>query len=404
MNLGKAFIAAIIVTMLFATSAAMGACGVNLNNVNWGGCGNSQSSCWVTANIYNPCNIQVNVWATLSLSVPGGGTKTFNRQQIIEPTSGTSLQIPYTIDPAWPKGTYRACVDVYPFDKISQICGTIQVDSGSSSGSGQSTSQFKITSGYYSETDDLNQAVKSEFGNNYRVADWNEVADDMVRTYDGNIEHWADRIGMKHNENYFVTWDGKGFWNGGNRHYFITRFDSVVDNNYLVHSSLFNNFITLGSWYDIKERILAIRKGPIQQQQQQTQPICDCSGCPYGGICNNVTGKCYCNQAPSGGTVNPPTANATYITCSSVCPYGGTFNTYSGKCDCNAPPEVLPPDPEPCNCPCPGGYCDQYGQCICPEPEPEVLPPEDCPTGCFYDWNVGVCACPADEPAILGGV
>gem|GEM_PF-3760396 len=116
------------------------------------------------------------------------------------------------------------------------------------------TSQFKVTAGAYSENADLDQAVKNEFGNGYRVADWNEI-----KLYSNEIQSWADSIGMNHNDYYFVTWNGQGFWNGGNRHYFITRFDHVVDSGYQVHDQIDNNFITLGSWYGIQKRILAIR-------------------------------------------------------------------------------------------------------------------------------------------------
>jgi HEAT repeat protein len=139
-------------------------------------------------------------------------------------------------------------------DRISRssmpINATIPVNA-----SEPSTDLFGVTANAYSETADLNQAVESEFGNEYRVADWNDI-----KAYSGDIKGWADRIGMKNKDYYFVTWNGKGFWNDGNRHYFITRFDGVVDSNYAVHDQIDNNTITLGSWYDIEERILAIRK------------------------------------------------------------------------------------------------------------------------------------------------
>jgi hypothetical protein len=74
---------------------------------------------------------------------------------------------------------------------------------------------------------------------------------------------------MNNRDYYFVAWNGQGFWNGGNRHYFITRFDGVVDSNYLVHDQIDNNIITLGSWYGIQERILAIRNAQTPPSQQQ---------------------------------------------------------------------------------------------------------------------------------------
>ena len=121
---------------------------------------------------------------------------------------------------------------------------------------------FKVTTGMYSDTVDLNQAVKNEFGNEYRVADWNDI-----KNYNGgNTQYWANGIGMNHGDYYFVTWNGQSFY-GGNRHYFITRFDGTVDSNYLVHDQLGNNLITLGSWYGIQERVLAFRNPQSPPQQ-----------------------------------------------------------------------------------------------------------------------------------------
>jgi len=108
-----------------------------------------------------------------------------------------------------------------------------------------SNAQFRVTSGSYSETANLDQAVKNEFGNDYSVADWTDIT-----AHSGDIQNWANSIGMNHNDYYFVTRNRQGFWNGGNRHYFVTRFDHVVDNNYLVHDQINNNHM-IKSCYEI---------------------------------------------------------------------------------------------------------------------------------------------------------
>lgn len=149
-------------------------------------------------------------------------------------------------------------------------------DADQTSGSSGSTPLFRVTNAAYSETANLDQAVKNEFGNDYSVADWTDIT-----AHSGDIQNWANSIGMDHNDYYFVTWNGQGF--SGNRHYFITRFDGTVDPGYLVHDQIGGNIITLGSWYGIQERILAIK---TTNAMPSVVPAQSCSGIISGRIIN----------------------------------------------------------------------------------------------------------------------
>lgn len=115
---------------------------------------------------------------------------------------------------------------------------------------------FRITEGMYNEKDNLDLAIQEEFGSQYRLADWNEV----VKFYD-TIEEWADSIGMKKggdDEALLVSYDGYRIWL--KRQYFISRFNHDKPPHFLAHASIYNDFICLGSWGDLKMHILAVKK------------------------------------------------------------------------------------------------------------------------------------------------
>ena len=133
----------------------------------------------------------------------------------------------------------------------------INVTSGGGGGGGYYDG-FAITTNKYLETADLDQAVKNELGNNYRIADWNDLKT-YALTHD--IENWADQIGMTgDNITLWVTRNGQGFWDGDTqRHYIIERHDHNPPLYFLIHDDIDNNFIDLGSWFGIQIRILAVK-------------------------------------------------------------------------------------------------------------------------------------------------
>lgn len=114
---------------------------------------------------------------------------------------------------------------------------------------------FKITSGKYNERENLDQMIRKEFGDEYRLADWNDII--SFRT---NIETWADSIGLASGEenSLLISNDGYRIWLS--RQYFISRFNHTKPMGYLAHRSINNNFVCLGSWFGLNNRVLAVRK------------------------------------------------------------------------------------------------------------------------------------------------
>ncbi len=128
---------------------------------------------------------------------------------------------------------------------------------------------FATTIGMYSETANLDSAVKAELGTSYRIADWNDVksycAAHPIDSLYAMIA-WSpwDTAGGNSidttRQNFFVLWNGQGFWpQDPTRHYFTTRFDHNVPSTWLVQDQIDSSAIVLGSWYGVSFRVLAVK-------------------------------------------------------------------------------------------------------------------------------------------------
>ena len=117
------------------------------------------------------------------------------------------------------------------------------------------TDDFKITSGKYNEKEDLDQMIGKEFGNNYRLADWNDIL-----TFSNNIEEWADSHGLVEGEenSLLVSNDGYRIWLC--RQYYISRFNHNKPEKYLAHDAIDDDFVCLGSWFGLNFHALAVKK------------------------------------------------------------------------------------------------------------------------------------------------
>jgi hypothetical protein len=129
--------------------------------------------------------------------------------------------------------------------------------------------EFKITKKTYSEKDDLESAVKEELGDEYRIADWNDIVQyctshsvaeflEMVDLENGDTQ---DPMLTYNNQHYWGGWNNKG----SNRHYFISRFEDQQPiaqdkGTYLAHQNIDNNRLTLASWSNLKAHILCVKK------------------------------------------------------------------------------------------------------------------------------------------------
>lgn len=118
---------------------------------------------------------------------------------------------------------------------------------------------FKMTTQKYLSTVDLDQVIQNEFGNDYRLADWNDVSQ-YCQAHSANqfvtLLSWP--VGEPNS--LLVTQNGLHYWNNTTRHFYITRFDHNITLGYLSHANIENHFIDLGSWSNITMAVLAVHK------------------------------------------------------------------------------------------------------------------------------------------------
>ena len=101
-------------------------------------------------------------------------------------------------------------------------------------------SSFKVTPTKYSIYDDLDGVCKNTFGQNYRLADWNDIV-----THYNNGAPPDDILAEGH---VFVSRNGDEFWSG-DRHYIGSRNNHSPHPGYLSHANIDNHLFDLGSWY-----------------------------------------------------------------------------------------------------------------------------------------------------------
>ncbi len=113
---------------------------------------------------------------------------------------------------------------------------------------------FRLTPYKYSNTEDLNAAVKSLFGENATLADWNSI-----KNYVGSdlslLQRFYQLIGLQDEQTALVCWNGERYWAGTDRHYFIQRFDNGAPWDFLIHDQI--GSLYLGSWNNITMNVLA---------------------------------------------------------------------------------------------------------------------------------------------------
>lgn len=114
--------------------------------------------------------------------------------------------------------------------------------------------KFILTKNKYSGNSNINMAVQNEYGDNYRVADWNDIV-----KYSGSIQQFVKSINLEEYKSAFVTFNGNRFWSS-KRQYFISYHNHNKPSGYLAHENIDNYYISLGSWYNVNAYILCVRK------------------------------------------------------------------------------------------------------------------------------------------------
>ena len=118
---------------------------------------------------------------------------------------------------------------------------------------------FARTIKTYRETANLNVIVRNIFGSNYRVADWKDL-EKFYYDKNGNLLNLFNKLNLKkYGASAYVTWYGERVWSG-RRYYYVSRHENNKPSYYLDHSDINSNLISLGSWYDLKKPIMAVKK------------------------------------------------------------------------------------------------------------------------------------------------
>lgn len=105
---------------------------------------------------------------------------------------------------------------------------------------------YTLTAGSYSSDSNFGQVCEGEFGPGSRLADWNEV---VAFVASNSLDEFYSMSGMTYyGASGWVTRDGKDF-SSGDRHYFVERHDGNVPPGWLVHDSIGDHDIDLGSWF-----------------------------------------------------------------------------------------------------------------------------------------------------------
>ena len=122
---------------------------------------------------------------------------------------------------------------------------------------------FHVISTRLNEYGNHDAECRSRLGNNYRLADWNDLTSWV--SDGGSIAELIAGLHLKKEGatasiyphdgaevdggHPRVSYNGNELWNNGRRHFFISRHDHVLPGYFLAHTHIDNYHISLGSWY-----------------------------------------------------------------------------------------------------------------------------------------------------------
>ena len=118
--------------------------------------------------------------------------------------------------------------------------------------------KFHVVAHNLDETEDLKAECKAHFGEDLRLADWNDIL--AYHQAGGSIEDFITelKIPLEYgnpddmeaipNTSYRISRNGKLRWQG-NRHYFFARHDHVKRADFLAHDNIDHYLLSLGSWF-----------------------------------------------------------------------------------------------------------------------------------------------------------
>jgi len=120
-------------------------------------------------------------------------------------------------------------------------------EGGGSSGDEAPVPFQRTASGHSWDTADFDAVCSEAFGEEYRMADWNEIEAYISAN---TIDDFYEMTGMAdYRSNGWVSRGGQGLQTSG-RHYFIERHDGTVPSGWSVFDYIGNHDLDLGSWYN----------------------------------------------------------------------------------------------------------------------------------------------------------
>ena len=147
---------------------------------------------------------------------------------------------------------------------------------------------FRLTTSTHSETQNLTLVVQERFGPVTSVADWEEVKSAVA--YDpAKLQQFYELVGLRDGDAAICTRSGQFFWDGGNRQYYLQRFDSAPYPAFLVHDRI--GTLYLGSWYELDMHVLAkteeeapfLEYVTTHETHSETQYLADVVASYFGG-------------------------------------------------------------------------------------------------------------------------
>ena len=108
---------------------------------------------------------------------------------------------------------------------------------------------LSLTKGQYTESENLNTKIQSEFGENFSIADWTDLK------AISNINEWISCIGLSEDQTFLLTNSGAHFIDV-NKHYYVHySSDGIPYSGFLLHDQI--GGLYLGAWYGITTNVLA---------------------------------------------------------------------------------------------------------------------------------------------------
>ena len=142
-----------------------------------------------------------------------------------------------------------------------------------------------ITDSTFSETDNYDEIVLSEYGENYQMGDWSDLQDL------NDVQCWLDCHGMEENEQFLITVNGNKTYSGTRKYYVFVSTDGAPFPGFAVHGNI-DGKLWLGSWYNINMNLFV----RCVSNCEEASTVCNVFECPnleanIGDSCDDGNGN-----------------------------------------------------------------------------------------------------------------